>query len=127
MHSRHRNGWQNVRKPSNTHKIHRLEAKVAVDAPTETLFEALVDLRARAKDVPAFQRITISDEVEDGFIATVQEHYGGRDVRVVSRFRFERPRSLSYEHLDSPYGTNRGTFTIADDGTQRILSQVHET
>jgi uncharacterized protein YndB with AHSA1/START domain len=107
--------------------MHRLEAEVTVNAPAETLFEALVDLRARAKDVPAFQRVTISDQIEHGFVATMHEHYGGRDVRVVSRFRYERPRSLTYEHLDGPYGTNRGTFTIDDDGTQRILRQVHET
>jgi ribosome-associated toxin RatA of RatAB toxin-antitoxin module len=107
--------------------MHRLEAEVAVDAPAEVLFEALVDLRARAKDVPAFQRVTISNEEEDGFVATMHEHYGGRDVVVISRFRFQRPRSLSYEHLDSPYGTNKGTFTIDDHGSQRILRQVHDT
>lgn len=112
---------------SNKRVIHRLEAEVTVGAPSEAVFDALVDLRARARDVPAFREVAIGGETEDGFIATMHEQYGGRDVVVVSRLRFQRPSWLTYEHLESPYGTNRGTFTIYNDGKRRILRQVHET
>jgi hypothetical protein len=112
---------------SNSDTTHRLEAQLVVEAPAEVLFDALCDLRARAKDVPAFEQVVIRESTGDGFIAEMREHYGGRDITVISKFRVERPFSLSYEHLESPYGVNRGKFTIHDTGDRRLLHQVHET
>jgi ribosome-associated toxin RatA of RatAB toxin-antitoxin module len=107
--------------------VNRLEASVQVNAPADMVFEALRDIRSRAEDVPAFQSVEIRDETPDGFVATMHEHYGGRDVVVTSRFRFERPVWLTYEHLKSPYGNNRGRFTITQAGPSCALHQVHET
>jgi hypothetical protein len=104
-----------------------LEAEVPVDAPASDLFDALIDIRARAKDVAAFQKVAIESEEESGFTATMHESYGGRDVVIVSRFRYERPVWLTYEHIESPYGANQGRFTIVDHGTECVLRQLHET
>jgi hypothetical protein len=55
------------------------------------------------------------------------EHYGGRDVVVTSRFRFQHPDWVTYEHVESPYGENSGTFTLTElpEGTR--IDQVHRT
>lgn len=107
--------------------MNKLEATVTVNAPADVTFDAVHDIRARAEDLPAFQSVDIRDETEDGFVATMHEHYGGRDVVVTSQFRFERPAWLTYEHLESPYGANRGKFTIEATGNSCTLHQVHET
>jgi ribosome-associated toxin RatA of RatAB toxin-antitoxin module len=107
--------------------VNRLEASIAIDAPADVVFDVLRDIRARAEDVPAFRGVEIRDETSDGFVATMHEHYGGRDVVVTSRFRFERPAWLTYEHLESPYGANRGRFAIHAEGGHSVLHQVHET
>ena len=105
----------------------RLETETIVGAPADAVFDETCDIEGRARSMPSFQRVEIDERTDNGFVATMWEHYAGRDVVVRSRFRFERPRWLTYEHLESPYGENRGTFTIeeAPDGTR--LHQVHET
>jgi ribosome-associated toxin RatA of RatAB toxin-antitoxin module len=105
----------------------KLEAETYVDAPPEAVFDAVCDIERRARDVPAFQRVELGERTDDGFVATMFEHYGGRDVVVTSRFRFERPRCVSYEHVEGPYGENRGRFTIEQAETGTRLHQVHET
>lgn len=107
--------------------MNTLEASVTVKASAEDVFAAVHDIRARAEDMPAFQSVEIRDETHDGFVATMHEHYGGRDVVVTSQFRFERPVWLTYEHLESPYGSNRGKFTIEEAADLCTLHQVHET
>jgi ribosome-associated toxin RatA of RatAB toxin-antitoxin module len=107
--------------------MHSLESELVVDAPADVVFDVLRDIRARADDVPAFQEVEISHETDDGFIATMHEHYGGRDVRIVSRFRFERPVWLTYEHIEGPYGANEGRFTLTTEGTQTTIRQIHRT
>jgi hypothetical protein len=105
----------------------RLERETIVKAPPAAVFDETCDIEGRARDTPAFRRVEIDERSDDGFVATMWEHYGGRDVVVRSRFRFERPSWVSYEHLESPYGDNRGTFSIeeTDEGTR--LHHVHET
>jgi muconolactone delta-isomerase len=105
----------------------RLEAETIVDAPADDVFDEACDIEARARDLPAFQRVEIDERTDDGFVATMWEHYGGRDVVVRSRFRFERPAWVTYEHLESPYGENRGRFTIEETAEGTRLHQVHET
>jgi ribosome-associated toxin RatA of RatAB toxin-antitoxin module len=107
--------------------VNKLEASTTVNASAEKVFDAVRDIRARAEDMPAFQSVEIRDETDDGFVATMHEHYGGRDVVVTSQFRFERPVWLTYEHLESPYGFNRGRFTIEQRETSCTLHQLHET
>jgi muconolactone delta-isomerase len=105
----------------------RLEAETIVNAPAGAVFEEACDIEARARDLPAFQRVEIDERTDDGFVATMWEHYGGRDVVIRSRFRFERPGWVTYEHLESPYGENRGRFTIEQTAEGTRLHQVHET
>jgi hypothetical protein len=105
-----------------------LEAETEVDAPVDAVFDEVCDIEGRARDMPAFQRVEIRDRTDDGFVATMFEHYGGRDVVVTSRMRFERPAWMTYEHLESPHGDNRGRFTISGlpDGRTR-LHHLHQT
>lgn len=105
----------------------QLEDEVVVAAPADAVFDEACDIEARARDLPAFQRVEIGERTADGFVATMWEHYGGRDVVVRSRFRFERPAWITYEHLESPYGENRGRFTIEETPAGTRLHQVHET
>lgn len=104
-----------------------LTASIEIAAPAEDVFAAMVDIRRRAEDLDAFQRVDVHDETDDGFMATMYERYGGRDVVITSRFRFERPRWLSYEHVDGPYGHNSGLLTIDDHGGRCTLTQTHRT
>jgi ribosome-associated toxin RatA of RatAB toxin-antitoxin module len=105
----------------------KLESETYVDATPQAVFDAVCDIEARARDVPAFQRVEVSERSDDGFVATMFEHYGGRDVVVTSRFRYDRPHWVSYEHVDGPYGENRGRFTIEPTGGGSRLHQLHET
>lgn len=104
-----------------------LEDEVLVVASATAVFDEVRDIEARARDMPAFDRVEIQERTDNGFVATMWERYGGKEVVIKSRFRFEKPDWLSYEHLESPYGANRGKFTITEtpDGTR--LHQVHET
>ena len=105
----------------------RLEAETFVEAAPDAVFDEICDVEARARDMPAFQRVEIRARADDGFVATMFEHYGGRDVVVTSQFRFERPSWVTYEHLESPHGRNRGRFTITETPEGSRLHQVHET
>lgn len=105
----------------------RLEASLRVRAPLEVVFDKIADLEKRARDMPTMHRVEIVERNADGFVATMHEHYGGRDVVVTSRFHWERPRWISYEHLESPYGANRGRFTLTSDDDGTLVHHVHET
>jgi Polyketide cyclase / dehydrase and lipid transport len=107
--------------------LNRLELSGEIAAPPEIVFEEICDIEGRAREMPSFQRVELGEQTDDGFVATMFEHYGGRDVVVTSRFRFERPAWVTYEHLESPYGENRGRFTIepVEGGTR--VHHVHET
>jgi hypothetical protein len=104
-----------------------LEASTIVRVPAVVVFEEVCNIEGRVRDVPAFQRVEIDERSADGFIATMYERYGGRDLVVTSRFRFERPNWVSYEHIKSPSGQNRGRFTITSTREGTLLHQVHET
>lgn len=108
-------------------ELQKLEIAGRVEAPPDAVFDAVCDIEARARDMPAFERIDIVERSPDGFVATMYEHYGGRDVVVTSRFHFDRPHWLTYEHIEGPHGENRGTFTIDSDGDATRLHHVHET
>ena len=104
-----------------------LEASTVVRAPAVVVFEEVCNIEGRVRDVPAFQRVDIDERSSDGFTATMYESYGGRDLVVTSRFRFEQPNWVSYEHINSPTGQNRGRFTITSTREGTLLHQVHET
>lgn len=104
-----------------------LEASTIVRAPAVVVFEEVCNIEGRVRDVPAFQRVEIKEQSADGFVATMYERYGGRDLVVTSRFRVERPNWVSYEHINSPAGQNRGRFTITLTREGTLLHQVHET
>jgi hypothetical protein len=104
-----------------------LEASTLVHAPADVVFDEVCNIEGRVRDVPAFQRVEIEERSADGFIATMYESYGGRDVVVTSRFEFERPHWVTYEHLKGPAGQNRGRFTLRSTREGTFLHQVHET
>jgi hypothetical protein len=91
------------------------------------VFDEICNVEGRAKDLPAFRKVEIFDRTAEGFVATMYEHYGGRDVVVTSQFRFERPDWVSYEHLQSPYGKNQGRFDLTEVPEGTRIDQVHET
>lgn len=104
-----------------------LASSIIVRADRDRVFREICNVEGRSRDLPAFQRVEIKDRTEEGFVATMYEHYGGRDVVVTSRFLFSEPDWVTYEHVESPYGANDGTFTLSDvpDGTR--IDQVHRT
>lgn len=108
-------------------EFNSLEASTVVRAPADVVFDEVCNIEGRVRDVPAFQRVEIDERFEGGFVATMYENYGGRDVVVTSRFRFERPFWVTYEHLKGPSGQNRGRFTITATREGTLLHQVHET
>jgi ribosome-associated toxin RatA of RatAB toxin-antitoxin module len=107
--------------------MQELARSIVVRAKRDRVFGEICDIEARSRDLPAFQRVEIRDRTDDGFVATMYEHYGGRDVVVTSQFRFQRPDWVTYQHVESPYGENSGTFSLAEvDGGTRI-DHVHRT
>jgi hypothetical protein len=107
--------------------VKQLKVSTLIHGSPDRVFDEICDLEARVRDTAAYRRVEYRSRTSDGFVATMYEHYGGRDVVVTSRFLFERPRWVSYEHVEGPYGVNKGRFTIelTQDGTR--LEQVHET
>lgn len=105
----------------------KLESSITIEAPIDRVFDEICNVEARSKDLPAFERVEIRDRSQSGFIATMYEHYGGRDVVVTSQFKFQRPDWVTYEHLESPYGKNQGRFSLTTVGSSTRVDQVHET
>jgi hypothetical protein len=107
--------------------VQQLRVSILIHAPADSIFDEICDLEARVRDTPAYKRVEFLSRDDNGFVATMYEHYGGKDVVVTSRFQFERPRWVTYEHLQGPYGVNRGRFTIEATAGGTQLEQVHET
>jgi hypothetical protein len=107
--------------------MQELARSIVVRAPRDRVFREICDIEARSRDLPAFRRVEIRERTDDGFIATMFEHYGGRDVVVTSRFRFRRPDWVTYEHVESPYGENSGTFSLTDVSGGTRIDHVHRT
>ena len=115
------------RKAKGVKTLSRLSVSTRVRAPADTVFDLLTDVEARVGQVAAYEKVEVTDRSSDGFIARFHEHYGGRDVVILSRFRFDRPRWISYEHIEGPYGTNRGRYEIVPSGDETLVTQTHET
>jgi hypothetical protein len=96
-------------------------------AQADRVFDLLNDGEARVGQVAAYKKVEVADRTADGFIARFHEHYGGHDVVILSRFRFKRPRWITYEHIEGPYGTNRGHYEIVQSGEETLVTQTHET
>ncbi len=107
--------------------MQELTSSIIVRAPRDRVFREICNVEGRARDLPAFQKVEIRDRTSEGFIATMYEHYGGRDVVVTSRFAFVEPDWVTYEHIESPYGENRGKFTLSDAPEGTRIDQVHQT
>ena len=107
--------------------MNKLTVETMLDAPVAAVFEAILDIEALGEEIPAFQRVEVRDRTDDGYVATMHEHYGGRDVVITSRFRWAVDQWVSYEHLDGPYGVNRGRFVVSREGEGTRLVHEHET
>lgn len=107
--------------------MNALTVETVLDAPLAAVFAAILDIEALGAEIPAFQRVEVRERSDDGYVATMHEHYGGRDVVITSRFRWADGRWVSYEHLDGPYGVNRGRFSVSAEGGRTRLTHAHET
>jgi ribosome-associated toxin RatA of RatAB toxin-antitoxin module len=107
--------------------VNRLAVTTRLAAPAEAVFDAILDIEALGEEIPAFQAVEVHDRDGESYLATMREHYGGRDVTITSRFTWERPAWVAYEHVDGPYGVNRGRFRIEPDGDGTRLRHEHET
>ena len=85
------------------------------------------DIEALGAEIPAFQRVEVRERDEHGYLATMYEEYGGREVVITSRFAWSRPDWVSYEHVDGPFGVNRGRFSLAEADGGTLLRHEHET
>lgn len=115
------------RKAEGVKTLSRLSVSSRMRASADRVFELLTNVEARVGQVVAYTKVEVTDRSSDGFVARFHEHYGGRDVVILSRFRFERPRWITYEHVEGPYGTNRGRYEIVSSGDETLVTQTHET
>jgi ribosome-associated toxin RatA of RatAB toxin-antitoxin module len=115
------------RKAEDVKTVSRLSVSTRMRASADRVFTLLTDVEARVGQVAAYKKVEVTDRTADGFMARFHEHYGGRDVVILSRFRFERPRWITYEHVEGPYGTNRGRYEIVPSGDETLVTQTHET
>jgi hypothetical protein len=107
--------------------VNRLLVETSIGAPVEAVFEAVRDIEALGEEVAAFQRVEMGERGDDFFFATMYEEYGGREVVITSRFAWSEPEWVSYEHVDGPFGVNRGRFVLSRAGAGTLLRHEHET
>lgn len=107
--------------------MNTLTVETVLDAPVAAVFDAILDIEALGEEIPAFQRVEVRDRTADGYTATMHEHYGGRDVVITSRFHWAVNQWVAYEHVDGPYGVNRGRFVVSGEGELTRLVHEHET
>jgi hypothetical protein len=107
--------------------VNTLTVETVLDAPVAAVFDAILDIEALGAEIPAFQRVEVHERTADGYLATMHEHYGGRDVVITSRFRWADGEWVSYEHVDGPFGVNRGRFVVSSEGDGTRLVHSHET
>lgn len=107
--------------------MNELVVEAVLSAPPAAVFEAVRDIEAMERELPAFKRVEVSERTPDGFVATMYEEYGGREVVITSRFRWQVGEWVSYEHIDGPYGVNRGRFSVAPHPDGTLLTHAHET
>jgi ribosome-associated toxin RatA of RatAB toxin-antitoxin module len=107
--------------------MNRLTVETVLAAPVAAVFDAILDIEALGEEIPAFQRVEVRDRTHDGYVATMHERYGGRDVVITSRFRWAENEWVSYEHVDGPYGVNRGRFVVSPEGEGTRLVHEHDT
>jgi ribosome-associated toxin RatA of RatAB toxin-antitoxin module len=107
--------------------VNTLTVETVLAAPVASVFAAILDIEALGVEIPAFQRVEVRDRTDDGYVATMHERYGGRDVVITSQFRWAENEWVSYEHLDGPYGVNRGRFVVSAEGDATRLVHEHET
>lgn len=105
-----------------------LVVETPIAAPVDAVFEAVRDIEALGEEIPAFQRVEVGERGDDSFLATMYEEYGDRQVVITSRFAWSEPEWVSYEHVDGPFGINRGRFVLTAAGEGRtLLRHEHET
>jgi ribosome-associated toxin RatA of RatAB toxin-antitoxin module len=107
--------------------MNALVVETVIAAPPQAVFEAVRDIEAMERELPAFKRVEVSERTDDGFVATMYEEYGGREVVISSRFAWQEGEWVSYEHIDGPYGVNRGRFTVSPHDGGTLLVHSHET
>jgi ribosome-associated toxin RatA of RatAB toxin-antitoxin module len=108
--------------------VNRLVVETPIAAPVDAVFEAVRDIEALGEEIPAFQRVEVGERGDDSYLATMYEEYGGREVVITSRFAWSEPEWVSYEHVDGPFGVNRGRFVLSPaEGGGTVLRHEHET
>jgi ribosome-associated toxin RatA of RatAB toxin-antitoxin module len=107
--------------------MNELVVETVVAASPQAVFEAVRDIEAMERELPAFQRVEVAERTPEGFVATMYEEYGGREVVITSRFRWAEGEWVAYEHLDGPYGVNRGRFVVVPHAGGTLLTHTHET
>jgi hypothetical protein len=107
--------------------MNRLVVETPIAAPITAVFETVRDIEALGQEIPAFRRVEVGERGDDYYLATMYEEYGGREVVITSRFRWSEPAWVSYEHVDGPFGVNRGRFSLSPAAGGTLLRHEHET
>src|SRR5206468_10771624 len=74
------------RKAEDVKTLSRLTVSARMRAPADRVFDLLTDVGARVGQGAAYKKVEVTDRTADGFIARFHEHYGGRDLVILSHF-----------------------------------------
>jgi ribosome-associated toxin RatA of RatAB toxin-antitoxin module len=107
--------------------MHELELTTRIDTDPQAIFDAVLDIEGQSATMEHLRGVEVLESTPDTKLIRMDEHVDGTDVSVTSRFTFDRPRWVAYEHVESPFGANEGRFEITEHEGHCELRQVHRT
>lgn len=98
-----------------------------LEAEPSAVFAALLDQPGQCELLDHMERVEVLEQNEQDMLVRMHEIVDGAQVTVTSRFRFQPDEWVTYEHVESPFGENRGRFEIVPRTTGCDLKQTHST
>lgn len=104
-----------------------IEVSTVLKVTQAEAWDSLYDIEARSAHIESFRGLEVLSRSDDEMIVRMDEHVDGADVTVTSRFRFERPNYLAYEHIEGPFGKNEGRFELSPHAEGCVVLHRHES
>lgn len=104
-----------------------IQVETVVHVTPEEAWDSLYNIEERSKHLSSSRGVEILSSSADEMTVRMDEVVDGEDVTVTSRFRFQRPSWLAYEHIEGPFGINQGRFDLSPHPEGCLITHRHES